>query len=78
MKILSISFIAIFVLLFCFSTTQAQNQSDQNSQVIFINQTYGFSRSICVPETGVISFEDEVQEIFKFFLKDLFIEAAKK
>jgi len=70
LKIFSISSIAIFAFSLCFSTTQAQNQSDQNSQVIFIHQTYGFSRSICIPETGVISFEGEVQEIFKYFFKD--------
>jgi len=70
MKILSVSFIAIIVLLFCFSTSQAQNQSDQNSQVIFIHQTYGFSRYIDCPETGVISFKGEVLEMFKFFFKD--------
>lgn len=65
MKKLSISIVATVVLFFCTSFVQAQNQSDQNSNVITFHQTYPLTETWGCPEYGSITFAIEVHQVMK-------------
>jgi hypothetical protein len=65
MKRVVVVFFSTFLLFFFASALQAQNQSAENSDVIFYNSWWEFSGGVDCPETGFISFTGVVHDMTK-------------
>ena len=65
MKRISLIIFKVFLLLFFALTVQAQNNSAENSDVIFMNQWYETTNVITCPETGPIDLTFNVHVVYK-------------
>ena len=65
MKKIGLLVLSVFLLFFFTSALQAQNQSAENSDVIYLNEWWDFSGVVSCDETGIISFTGVVHVIVK-------------